>query len=90
MKQKKKTKKTKKNQRTSIFLYKTVATIFIVKINVFTFSDITPFDTKHREKTAVKFGILRVVMLWPSQDRILPTEKQVTHSPLEASYWTSQ
>ena len=26
-----------------------------------------PFDTEHRAKIAVKFGILRVVMLWPSQ-----------------------
>ena len=27
---------------------------------------INPFDTEHRAKTAVKFGILRVVMLWAS------------------------
>ena len=27
---------------------------------------LNPFDTKHRAKTAVKFGIFRVVMLWPS------------------------
>ena len=27
---------------------------------------LNPFDTEHREKTAVKFSILRVVMLWSS------------------------
>ena len=30
-------------------------------------SHINPFDTEQRAKIAVKFGILRVVMLWASQ-----------------------
>ena len=28
---------------------------------------VNPFDTEHRAKITVKFGILRVVMLWPRQ-----------------------
>ena len=28
---------------------------------------LNPFDTEHRAKIAVKFGILREVMLWPSR-----------------------
>ena len=43
---------------------------------------LNPFDTEHRDKTAVKFGILRVVMLW-----ILPPEKQVTVI-FGGGYWT--
>ena len=31
--------------------------------NTFKFN---PFDMEHKAKIAVKFGILRVVMLWPS------------------------
>ena len=49
-----------------------------------------PFNMKHRAKTAVKFSILRVVMLWSSKARILWLERQVTYSSLEASHWTSQ
>ena len=29
--------------------------------------NVNPFDTEHRAKITVKFGILREVMLWPSQ-----------------------
>ena len=33
---------------------------------IFGHHDLSPFDTEHMAKIAVKFGILRVVMLWSS------------------------
>ena len=36
-------------------------------------TEFNPFDMEHRAKTAVKFGILKVVMLWPSQSQDFTT-----------------
>ena len=36
-------------------------------LSIFGHHALNPFNMEHRAKTAVKFGILRVVILWSSQ-----------------------